>query len=216
MNPTRHYSRLDELCISLDTALRTVFSGAVTTSGRAYPAAQTPDDNLTVAERKHSAGLMRVNHAGEVSAQGLYQGQSLVSRNANIRKHLQHAAIEEGDHLRWCQLRLAELDSHTSLLNPVWYLGAFLLGVAAGAVSDEYSLGFVAETEHQVGVHLQKHLSTLPTEDKKSRLVLEKMRQDEAHHQSEAMASGAINLPDWLKQMMALTSKIMVKTAYWI
>jgi ubiquinone biosynthesis monooxygenase Coq7 len=217
MNDThRHYSPLDQLCISLDTALRTVSGGAVATSGRAYPAAHTAETDLTPAERKHSAGLMRVNHAGEVSAQALYQGQALVSRNAHIREHLQQAAVEEGDHLRWCQLRLAELESSASLLNPLWYLGAFVIGLSAGAISDECSLGFVAETELQVGKHLEKHLAALPAQDKKSMQILQQMQQDEAQHQTQALASGAINLPDWVKQMMALTSKIMVKTAYWV
>jgi ubiquinone biosynthesis monooxygenase Coq7 len=215
-NQPRHYSRLDQLCINLDEALRAVWTGEVATSGRPYPAAHTQEAELTAAERKHIAGLMRVNHAGEISAQALYQGQALTAKNPVIKKQLTDAAIEEGDHLMWCRLRLAELDSRTSLLNPLWYLGSFLIGVTAGVFGDEYSLGFIEETESQVVKHLEKHLQSIPDKDKKTLNILHQMQQDEALHQTQAQAAGAVALPALIKKLMSATSKLMVKTAYWL
>jgi ubiquinone biosynthesis monooxygenase Coq7 len=173
--PTRHYSKLDQLCMTLDQTLRAM-TGKVTTTGRANPAASLPEPQLTPAESKHVAGLMRVNHAGEVCAQALYHGQALVSRDPRVQAHLQQAAIEEGDHLGWCQTRLAELKDHTSYLNPVFYVGSFAIGMAAGCVGDKWSLGFVAETERQVAKHLEKHLDLLPESDEKSAAILKQMR----------------------------------------
>jgi 3-demethoxyubiquinol 3-hydroxylase len=211
----RHYSSLDQFCLTVDAALRAIH-GAAATTGRPYPAAKEPEADLNEKEKKHIAGLMRVNHAGEVSAQALYHGQGLATRDPQIKQHLQTAAIEEGDHLAWCNQRLAELHSHSSVLNPVWYMGSFLIGLLAGTISDKYSLGFVAETETQVVKHLQKHLQMLPEKDEKSAKILRQMQADEAGHHDAALEAGAATLPSWVKSLMRLTSKIMVKTAYWI
>lgn len=214
-NTGRQYSKLDQLCMSLDQALRSIRGGVVSTE-RANPAKAEPEPDLSATERKHAAGLMRVNHTGEVCAQALYHGQGLVSRNPDIQYQMQHAAIEEADHLAWCGTRLKELDSHASYLNPVWYAGSFMLGVTAGLIGDKWSLGFVAETEYQVVKHLESHLNLLPTQDTKSIKILEQMRSDEAQHRDEAIKAGAANLPDFIKKIMTLASKIMVKTTYWI
>jgi ubiquinone biosynthesis monooxygenase Coq7 len=215
INTHRHYSTLDRLCIGIDQAVRAVVGQSATT-GRVYPAASVADAELNLAERKQAAGLMRINHAGEVAAQALYHSQSVFSRRPEIRAQLQQAAIEEGDHLAWCSTRLSELGSHTSYLNPVWYLGSFAIGMVAGYVGDQWSLGFVAETESQVVKHLESHLALLPEKDQKSREILKQMQEDEAHHRDEAMNAGAKVLPSWIKKWMSLTSKMMVKTAYWV
>ncbi len=211
----RHYSRLDQFFIRVDEALRTL-NGKTTIAARAYPAEHLPEADLSPAEKKHIAGLMRVNQAGEVSAQALYHGQGMVSRVASVKQQMRAAAEEEGDHLAWCNRRLAELNSQSSLMNPLWYAGSFLIGVAAGAVSDKCSLGFVAETETQVVNHLQRHLNMLPEKDKKTAKILQQMQADEARHHADASAAGAIELPAIVKKLMRLTSKIMVKTAYWL
>jgi ubiquinone biosynthesis monooxygenase Coq7 len=214
-NHPRQYSKLDQFCMSMDEALRGA-SGKASPMRRAYPAATVPEAALSTHERKQSAALMRVNHAGEVCAQALYHGQSLVSRDPIIQQQLQLAAIEEGDHLAWCRLRLAELDSHTSYLNPLWYMGSFVIGLAAGLVSDSCSLGFVAETETQVVKHLESHLENLPANDHKSAAILQQMQKDEAEHRDTAMQAGALELPLMVKKAMRLISKVMVKTAYWV
>jgi ubiquinone biosynthesis monooxygenase Coq7 len=212
---TRNYSPLDRLCLSLDQALRAM-AGSATTTGRAYPAEAQAEALLTVEQRKHAAGLMRVNHAGEVAAQALYHGQGLASRNPLIQQHMQQAAREEGDHLAWCQKRLVELGSHTSYLNPVWYIGSFAIGVAAGFVGDKWSLGFVAETETQVMQHIDHHLHLLPSADQKSMKILQQMQVDETQHRDDAIQSGAALLPPVIKRLMSLTARIMVKTAFWV
>jgi ubiquinone biosynthesis monooxygenase Coq7 len=214
-NPDRQYSRLDQLCLGFDQALRALRSATALTE-RPYPAAAESDAALTARERKQAASLMRVNHTGEVCAQALYHAQGLFSRNPEIQKQMQHSAIEEGDHLNWCNLRLQELQSHTSYLNPLWYTGSFVMGAVAGIIGDKWSLGFVAETETQVVKHLEKHLELLPAQDAKSIKILEQMHTDESHHRDEAIKAGAAVLPDVIKKLMTLTSKIMVKTAYWI
>src|SRR4029078_1478386 len=150
----------------------------------------------TDAQRKQSAALMRVNHAGEVCAQALYHGQGVVSRTSQVQEKMQLAALEEGDHLHWCRQRLEELGSHTSYLNPLWYAGSFCIGMAAGMIGDKWSLGFVAETERQVIKHLEKHLKLLPAQDQRSYTVLERMEKDEAHHRDEAIAAGANDWPE--------------------
>lgn len=211
----RQYSRLDQLCLGFDQALRAIH-GAPAATERSYPAANESEPVLSAAERKHAAGLMRVNHAGEVCAQALYHGQGLVSRNPDIQQQMQQSAIEEGDHLNWCDTRLKELDSHTSYLNPVWYAGSFMLGMTAGLIGDRWSLGFVAETEYQVVKHLEKHLQLLPPQDHKSIKILEQMHTDESHHRDEAIKAGALDLPAFIKKIMTFTSKAMVKTAYWV
>lgn len=210
----KHFTLFDKLCLGIDQALRALTDNAKTT-GQSYPATSA-HESLTESERKHSAGLMRVNHTGEICAQALYHGQGIVSREPDLQEKLQQAAIEEGDHLAWCKQRLDELHSHTSYLNPLWYAGSFCIGMVAGMIGDKWSLGFVVETERQVIKHLEEHLSKLPTQDACSHQILTRMEQDEAKHRDEALAAGAHELPGIIKRMMALTSKIMVKTAYWV
>jgi 3-demethoxyubiquinol 3-hydroxylase len=213
-NP-RNYTRLDDICLGIDQMLRTLAGGA-TISARPSPAKAMPEPELTEAERTLSANIMRVNHAGEVAAQALYQGQRLMSRDYALQAKLQNAALEEEDHLNWCVARINELDSHTSYLNPFWYAGSFVIGLAAGFVGDNWSLGFVAETEHQVVQHLENQLHALPENDQKSAEILRQMQLDEAHHRDDALTSGAAILPAWIKKLMSLSAGIMVKTAYWI
>lgn len=215
MKPTRHYTPLDHFCLNIDQGLRAVF-GKPETTDRPLPDADLEESELSQQEKRHAAGLMRVNHAGEVCAQALYHGQGVVSRDRAIQAQMRKAAIEEGDHLAWCSRRVTELGSHTSYLNPLWYLGSFAIGLTAGLVGDRWSLGFVAETERQVVNHLDAHLSLLPDQDLKSRKILEQMQADEAQHREEAIAAGAAQLPDFVKKIMTLTSRLMVKAAYWI
>lgn len=215
MKSQRHYTFLDKLCLGVDQAVRAL-AGTVKTSGAAYPGKNIEESNLNDEQRKHAAALMRINHAGEICAQALYHGQGVVSRSHEVQEKMHAAAIEEGDHLAWCQRRLDELGSHASYLNPLWYAGSFGIGMVAGMIGDKWSLGFVAETERQVIAHLQNHLNTLPAEDERSYAILEKMEVDEAKHRDEAVSLGAKNLPWTVQKAMGLTSKIMVKTAYWV
>lgn len=210
----RRYSFLDKVCLEIDQALCALTNHTKLVNH--YPAEKLPADSLSKAAQKRVAGLMRVNHAGEICAQALYRGQHLVSRNPNIAQKMQEAADEESAHLDWCSKRLDELNSRPSLLNPIWYTGSFCIGVFAGAISDAYSLGFLAETEHQVGKHLKHHLSELPAEDLRSRAILRQMEQDEAKHRQDAIEAGGKELPNLVKWVMAITSKVMVKTAYWL
>ena len=210
----RHYSPIDHFIGNVDNALRTIF-GKPQITERPDPAANIAEEPaLTEQERKHVAGLMRVNHAGEVSAQGLYTGQALTARLPDVREKMERAAMEENDHLAWCEKRLDELGSHKSLLNPLWYFGSLTIGAIAGAAGDKWSLGFVAETEHQVIKHLDEHLQKLPPQDEKSRAVLEQMKEDEAHHATVALQHGGAELPGPVKLMMQTTSKIMTTLAY--
>lgn len=211
----RHYTFLDRLCLGLDQAVRAL-ADTVKTSGQDYPGKTVPEQALDDNQRKHSAALMRINHAGEICAQALYHGQGVVSRSHLVQEKMHRAAIEEGDHLAWCKTRLDELHSHTSYLNPLWYAGSFCIGMTAGMIGDKWSLGFVAETERQVIQHLQDHLNALPEQDWRSYTVLKKMEADEARHRDEAIHLGARELPDIIKKIMGVTSKIMVKTAYWV
>jgi ubiquinone biosynthesis monooxygenase Coq7 len=211
----RKYSKLDQICMGFDQACRTIFGKADTTD-RPYPAAKQKEPDLTTEQKKYSASLMRINHAGEVCAQALYHGQGLVSRRPDVKAKMQNAMIEEGDHLAWCSTRLTELGSRTSYLNPFWYVGSFAIGVTAGLIGDQWSLGFLAETENQVVKHLQQHLQLLPTQDQKSYQVLQQMQQDEAQHRDDALHAGAADLPSPIKKLMQLMSKVMVKTAYWV
>lgn len=215
MNSNRQYSIFDKLCLGLDQAVRALTDNAKT-SGHVYPAKDTLEEPLSDEQRKQSAALMRINHAGEICAQALYHGQGMVSRSHEIQEKMQQAAIEEGDHLHWCRQRLDELGSHTSYLNPVWYVGSFCIGMVAGMIGDKWSLGFVVETERQVIKHIEGHLQLLPAQDHCSYKVLQQMEQDEAKHRDEAILSGAAELPDAIKKCMTFTAKIMVKTAYWI
>ena len=211
----RHYSAIDYICFGLDQALRAISDNTKTTE-RLYPAQHEQEPILTSTERKHSAALMRVNHAGEVSAQALYHGQGLVSRSLELKEKMYQSALEEGDHLAWCRTRLAELGSHTSYLNPVWYTGSFVIGLTAGLIGDQWSLGFLAETENQVVQHLEHHLHRLPEQDIKSQKILQQMQKDEAEHRDAAIEAGAAILPQPIKKLMSILSKVMVKTAYWI
>lgn len=204
----------DSLILHFDRALRTLFAPAA--SRRPHPDAGLPEAALTDAERRHVAGLMRVNHSGEVCAQALYQGQALTARNPDIAQALQQAADEETEHLAWCERRLNELNSHKSLLNPLWYTGSFTLGVLAGALGDRWNLGFLAETERQVEGHLDGHLQRLPAQDAKSRAIVEQMKADEIRHAETAIALGGAELPLPVKLAMKLTAKVMTQTAYWV
>jgi len=203
---------LEPLIRSADNALRALFAPARASRALDLPPAAELDDS----ERRHVAGLMRVNHAGEIAAQALYHGQALVSRSAATRDFLLRAAAEEGDHLAWCERRLHEMGAQTSLLNPLWYAGSFAIGALAAAVGDAVSLGFVRETERQVEGHLDSHLEQLPPQDARSRRILEQMKADEVGHAEAAAAAGAAALPGPVRALMRATSRIMTRTAYWI
>lgn len=209
------YSQLDLLVINFDQALRTVFGRPLATE-RANPADQCDDAELSDAEKQLAIGLMRVNHCGEVAAQALYQGQALTAQMADIRDTMTRCAQEENDHLVWCEQRVKELGGRVSLLNPVWYLGSFVIGATAGAVGDKYSLGFVAETEKQVVEHLDEHLQRLPPQDQKSRAIVTQMAADEGHHAVTALKAGGVDLPTPIQWMMRQTAKVMTQTAFWI
>ena len=183
---------------------------------RKYPAEDMSNDNLNEFDRNNSANLMRVNHSGEVAAQGLYRGQALTARLEGTREKMDHAALEELDHLSWCDKRLEELNDRPSLLNPIWYGLSFGMGAIAGAAGDKWSLGFVHETEEQVVNHLEEHLEKLSTEDKKTIAILKQMRIDEAQHSQEALESGAENLPEGIKRLMSVIAKVMTKSSYYI
>jgi ubiquinone biosynthesis monooxygenase Coq7 len=208
----RRQSRLDALLGEVDCALRVLAApvqAAEPSPGRAAPLAE-----LDAAERRHAAGLMRVNHVGEVCAQALYRGQALLARKPASREHLLQAAAEEMDHLAWTEERLTELQARSSLLNPLWYAGAFALGVAAAARGDANSLGFVVETERQVEAHLADHLDRLPVNDARSRAIVARMKDDEARHRRDAEQAGAARLPVAVQQAMRLVAKVMTTTAY--
>lgn len=210
-NP-RQLTAIDQLLVTFDHGLRTVFGDPPVTE-RDNPATNIAETELDDSQRRLSASLMRINHAGEVSAQGLYQGQALTARLPKVRGAMERAALEENDHLAWCAGRLGELGSHSSYLNPLWYLGSLSIGAAAGAIGDRWSLGFVAETEHQVIRHLDGHLQRLPEQDHKSRAILEQMREDEAHHATVALKGGGAPLPVPVKRAMGLMSKVMTGLA---
>ncbi len=209
----RHYTPADELLINVDKAIRTLF-GRPQVTERPNPAQDIEDTELNEAEYAHIAGLMRVNHSGEVCAQALYQGQALTAKLPRVRESMERAAQEENDHLDWCNSRLQELGSHTSYLNPLWYAGSFALGAGAGLVGDKWSLGFVAETERQVVKHLDGHLQQLPEQDARSRAILEQMKSDEQQHGTAAINAGGAELPTPITKLMTLTSKVMTTIAY--
>ncbi|QNP41448.1 2-polyprenyl-3-methyl-6-methoxy-1,4-benzoquinone monooxygenase [Lysobacter solisilvae (ex Woo and Kim 2020)] len=208
----RALTPIDRLLIDAQNALDTVFGAPP--AQRANPSAQEPDVVLDAAERRHAAGLMRINHVGEVCAQALYVGQAAVARDAATRAHLLEAAQEETDHLAWCAQRLDELDSRPSLLNPLWYAGSYAIGALAGLRGDGWNLGFVVETERQVEAHLDEHLQTLPVADARSRAILEVMKADEARHADDAQAQGARVLPPPVPRLMAMASNLMKTIAY--
>ena len=210
----RQYTGIDKLINSFDQALRSLVPGA-TSAQRSNPS-NAVETKLAVSEARHVAGLMRVNHSGEVCAQALYHGQALTAKLPNVRREMEFAAIEEQDHLAWCEDRLKELDSHTSLLNPVWYGLSFGMGALAGIAGDKYSLGFVAETERQVSMHLQDHIRQLPEQDERSRKILVQMHQDELEHRDTALNAGGVDLPAPVRITMTAISKLMTKTSYYI
>ncbi len=209
----RRYSMADRMLMALDQALRTVHAPPPTT-GRPYPAEGIPEADLTPTERDRSARLMRVDHAGEVAAQGLYQGQALFARDERVKQRMLESSEEEYDHLAWCERRLDELGSRTSHLGPFWYTGSYAIGALASAAGDRWSLGFVKETEKQVVAHLEDHLRRLPPRDARSRAILEQMKIDEGHHAYKAHLAGAADLPGPVKALMRITSKVMTATAY--
>lgn len=213
---------MDRIFCSADTALRTLFAKPHASAKLpASPEANLPVDEeeaLSPAQRRHAIGLMRVNHVGEVCAQALYTGQALATENEALRAQLQRACLEETDHLAWTQARLDELGGRTSLLNPLWYAGAFGLGLLAGKISDRLSLGFVVETEKQVGAHLQSHLESaaggLPAQDYVSRAIVAQMQDDELRHAQDALEAGAAELPAPVKEAMRRAAKVMTTVAY--
>jgi ubiquinone biosynthesis monooxygenase Coq7 len=208
----RTLSPFDRLLDRCERALEAI--AGMPMAERASPASDIAEADLDDAERRHSAGLMRVNHTGEVCAQALYFGQAALARDADNRAHLLHAAAEETDHLAWCAQRLQQLDSRPSLLNPLWYAGSYAIGAAAALVGDPVSLGFVVETEHQVEAHLAEHLEKLPAADERSRAVLTRMQADEIRHADAAQERGGIALPFPLPQLMHASSMVMKTVAY--
>lgn len=209
----RSLSRLDRALVEIGRALETIFVGTPV-SACPSPAADTHDGDLDDAARRHAAGLMRINHVGEVCAQALYFGQAAVAREASLREQMLAAATEETDHLAWCGERLDELGSRPSLLNPLWYAGAYAIGAGAGLIGDRLSLGFVVETERQVEAHLGEHLETLPPGDERSRAIVRRMMDDEARHAENALAAGARALPAPVPKLMRLASRVMKTVAY--
>jgi ubiquinone biosynthesis monooxygenase Coq7 len=205
---------LDAMIIEFDKALRTLFVGATTT--RAVPGRDCPETDLSAADKVHAGALMRINHVGEVCAQALYQGQALTCRDPAIRQALENASHEETEHLAWTERRIDELGARKSLLNPLWYLGALSMGALAGKLGDAWSLGFLAETERQVEDHLDHHLSELPTQDFKSRAIVEQMKIDEIAHAETALRLGAQDMPGSVKTAMRLAAGVMTRTAYYL
>ena len=203
---------LDNLIVSFDRALRTL--SGINASGRPSPANGMPEPDLTSEERRHAAGLMRVNHTGEVCAQALYQAQALTARGSDTRRRLQHAAREEEEHLAWTRDRLSELDSRPSLANPLWYAGSFAIGFVAGIAGDRTSLAFVVETERQVEEHLTGHMDRLPASDLRSRAIVAAMRDDEMRHGRVARDAGAGELAWPVRVLMRATARVMTLSAY--
>jgi ubiquinone biosynthesis monooxygenase Coq7 len=210
---SRTFSLTDRIFAEIDKAIKVLTAPAH--PARALPVAQQ-GAALTDSERRESARLMRVNHAGEVSAQALYRGQALTARSPQVEAAMRQAAAEEVDHLAWCETRLSELDGRTSVLNPLWYAGSFAIGALAGALGDRWSLGFVAETERQVEAHLRTHLDRLGSADERSRAILEQMTHDEMQHGAQATSLGGAELPFPLRTAMRLTSRLMTRSSYWL
>lgn len=205
---------LDRLIVEFDKGLRTLLADAH--SGRPHPDQDVAEQPLSDSEKKHAAALMRVNHCGEVCAQALYSGQSLTARNQETVAALQQAAQEETEHLAWCEKRIKDLGGRTSALNPLLYGSSFLLGAAAGVLGDRLNLGFLAETEHQVGRHLQSHLQKLPDNDAKSRAIVKQMHIDETAHAETAIKYGGVALPKPVKAAMQAASKAMTTSTYYL
>lgn len=210
---SRSYTPVDRLIMGFDSALRTA-TGINTEAQRSNPAESVPEVIMEEEQRRHAAGLMRINHAGEVCAQALYAGQAATARNPAVQAEMQQAANEEIDHLSWCKTRLDELESRPSLLDPLWYAGSFAIGAAAGLAGDGWSLGFLQETENQVEAHLENHIERLPPEDARSRAILDQMKIDEAKHAQMAKDSGAFDLPRPVRRLMKITAGAMKAVAY--
>jgi 3-demethoxyubiquinol 3-hydroxylase len=208
------WADLDHVIGALDNGLRTLFAPAF--SARPFPGEFLPDTGLGDWQQRVSARLMRVNHSGEVSAQALYQGQMAVARDERVKALLAQAADEETEHLAWTERRLVELKGTKSLLDPLWYAGSFAVGVASSLLGDRWNLAFLAETERQVEIHLDGHLKRLPTEDRRSRAIVEQMKNDEAAHAVAARRESAIELPGLLKLAMRLASKLMTTGSFWV
>ena len=210
--PARIFSRADAWISTLDHSLKTL--AGVAPMARRAPEAESPDEPLDEPQRKLAASLMRVNHVGEVCAQALYRAQALTTGDSALRQHLEHAAQEEIDHLAWCAGRLQALNDRPSLLNPLWYGGAFAIGAVAGLIGDKVSLGFVIETERQVEAHLASHLERLPDGDHSSRAVVAQMKEEEARHAEEARDLGGVDLPAPVRGLMRLAASVMTRTAH--
>ena len=205
---------LDRFIIEIDKGLRTLFAPAVTV--RPLPGKQIGEATLSEPEKRASAALMRVNHSGEICAQALYQGQALTARDPAVQQTLQRAALEETEHLAWTARRVHELGGHLSLLNPFWYTGSLAIGAIVGLLGDKWNLGFLAETERQVGQHLQSHLDRLPAQDAKSRAIVSQMYTDETGHAELATSLGGAELPPPVQLAMKLNSKVMTGASYWL
>ena len=210
----RNLTSVDRLIVGLDGAIRGI-AAARQPATRPNPASGVHENPLTRKEVEHSAGLMRVNHAGEVAAQGLYQGHAAVARDERIEHQMREAANEELDHLGWCEERLAELGSRPSRLSPIWYAGAFAIGAASGVLGDKWSLGFIEETENQVSEHLSGHLKKLPASDQRSRAIVRQMRDEEEEHGAMAKRAGSVPLPQPIRQLMRFSAGVMTRSAYW-
>lgn len=210
----RHYSLIDTLIKNVDTAVQTLLVPNHRASERPFPDSEISEKPMSVKQKKHVAGLMRVNHSGEVCAQGLYQGQALTAKLPDVREKMNQAALEEVEHLAWCEKRLSDLGYKPSVLNPLWYTASLTIGALAGAIGDKWSLGFVVETERQVTKHLESHLSKLPEQDAKSSAILEQMKEDEMLHADMALEAGGAELPLPVKHLMTLVSKLVTKTSY--
>ena len=211
----RHYTKQDQALIKF-TELKNILAGKIKTSKRPSPATHLAEPELSIKDRRQIAGLMRVNHTGEVCAQALYDSQAAISRDSQTKQLMRSAAMEEYDHLHWCQQRLSELNSHVSALNPLWYLGSWGIGALAALAGNQWNLGFVAETEQQVTLHLAKHLTKVPTYDTKTHAILSQMQLDETEHANTAIHAGAHTLPTWIKKIMARVSKVMTTVAYYV
>lgn len=211
----RQLTALDKVIIHVDQCIRTL-GGSPLGTNRPNPSDPVVSDNLSKKEKSLSANLMRINHTGEICAQALYQGQALSARDQNVRLAMEQAAKEENDHLIWCENRIKELGSHTSYLNPLWWIGSFALGFTAGVIGDKWSLGFLAETENQVTKHLQNHLQRLPSNDFKSRAIVGQMEYDESQHATHAYEHGAVDLPPPIPSMMRCASKVMTSIVYFV
>lgn len=209
------FSLSDRIITEVDYAIRTLLPPEKRLSTRISPAVNLSEAALSLEEKKTTAALMRVNHSGEVCAQALYQGQALTAMNSDIKLQMTHAALEETDHLAWCEQRLQEFEAKPSIFNPLWYTGSLIIGAMAGLAGDRYSLGFLAETERQVGAHLATHLQRIAPKDEKTHAILRQMHLDETAHAETAVQAGGNRLPFWVRKLMKTTSKVMTTLSYY-